>query len=106
MKRPDHVPSKAAGVVGQCSDETWVKKYPMILQYLTDDKYDDGAARDVSALSISIRDGDIALALNDKDLKCSMYTQADSLTKALQLMEGALQSGKAEWRPWGGKKKK
>jgi hypothetical protein len=106
MKRPDHTPSKAAGQVGKCSDDTWTKKYPRILEYLTDDKYDDGSARDVSALSISIRDGDIALALNDKDLKCSLYTQAESLTTAMRLMEEALASGKGEWRPWNNKKRK
>lgn len=106
MKRPD---AKAAGgKLGSSPavDEAWVKKYPFILSYLCDETYDDGGAREVSALSVSIREGDFLLALNDKELKQSVYTQAHTLTQGLSLMEEALREGKCQWRPWKAGKKK
>ena len=106
MKRPD---AKVAGghmAAGQASDEVFSRKYPNITLYLTDDKYEDGGVRELSALSVSVREGNMLVALNDKDLKQSMYTQADTLTEALKLMEGALAGGQAEWRPWKSGKKK
>lgn len=107
MKRPD---SKAAGgryLGATAVDEAWVKKYPTILSFLCDETYDDGGARETSALSIAIRDGDFLLALNDKDLKQSVYTQAHTLGDGLKLMEDALAKDQAQWRPWNnGKKKK
>lgn len=106
MKRPDSKASKASSGRGLCSDEAFVKRYPCIVEYLTDDVYDDGGAREVSVLSVSIRDGSISLALNDKDLKQSLYTQAETLQGALMLMEGALKSGVGEWRAWKMGKKK
>lgn len=106
MKRPDA--KVAGGKLGSLPavDEQWVKRYPTILAYLCDETYDDGGVREVSALSISIREGDFLLALNDKDLKQSVYTQAHSLTEGLKLMEEALKDGKAQWRPWKAGKRK
>lgn len=107
MKRPEG--KTAGGALGSLPavDDQWVKKYPTILAYLCDETYDDGGAREVSALSISIREGDFLLALNDKDLQQSVYTQAHTLADGLKLMEGALADGKAQWRPWkSGKRKK
>jgi len=106
MKRPEA--KVAGGKLGSVPaiDDAWVKKYPTIIQYMTDDQYDDGGARETSALSITIRDGDFLLALNDKDLKQSIYTQAHTLTDGLKLMEEALRDGKAQWRPWKAGKRK
>lgn len=106
MKRPEGKVAGARSGGGVCSDEQLVKRYPTIMLYLTDAVYDDGGAREVSALSVSVRDGQVALALNDKDLKQSLYTQAETLPEAMKLMEGALVSGTGEWRPWKAGKKK
>lgn len=106
MKRPEtRVQGKGGGAPPNV-DEAWVKKYPTILSFLCDETYDDGGPRELAALSISIREGDFLLALNDKDLKQSVYTQAHSLTDGLKLMEEALRDGKAQWRPWKAGKKK
>lgn len=106
MKKPDMKVAGGTASAGSCSDESLNKRCPTIIMYLTDDKWEDGTSREVSQLSLSVRDGSIALALNDKDLKQSLYTQAESLTEALKLMEGALASGKGEWRPWKAGKKR
>lgn len=106
MKRPE---SKVAGGPlsgGGCTDEGFMKNHPTIVTYLTDTTWDDGSNREVSALTVSIRDGSMCLALNDKDAKQSLYTQAETLREALKLMEGALKDGSGVWRPWKMGKKK
>lgn len=106
MKRPDLKSAAVVSGVQQCSDDVFQRKYPTIVSYLMDEKYDDGSVREPSALSISVRDGLISLALNDKDVKASLYTQASTLNEALKLMEGVLADGSAPWRPWKAGKKK
>lgn len=107
MKKPEGKVAGGALPAGQCTDDVFARKHPNILLYLTDALWDDGKERELSQLTISVRAGAIALALNDKALKQSMYTQADTLTEALKLLEGALADGSGEWRPWNmGKGKK
>lgn len=106
MKRPDVDKPKTGGDGSPMHDEWFSKKYPTIVMYLTDGKYDDGAARELSALSVSVADGDVLIALNDKDLKQSVYTQSSTLQDALKLMEGALKDGTCQWRPWRAGKRK
>lgn len=106
MKRPDHVASEPTPGGQPIGDEIWGKKYPHIVEYLTCAAYDDGGSREPSALSVRVEGADIQLALNDKDLKQSLYTQATTFTDAMRLMNEALGSGKGQWRPWKGGKKK
>lgn len=87
------------------SDAALGGRYPTVVAYLSDDKWDDGKAREVSVLSIGIQDGGVNLALNDKALKCSLYTRAETLKEALKLMEEALVAGTASWRFWKGGRK-
>lgn len=106
VKRPEIQSAKGTGKHPANGEDAFVKKHPTIITYMTDDVYEDGGARELSALSISIREGDVLIALNDKDLKQSMYTQAHTLQDALKLMEGALSEGNAQWRPWKAGKRK
>lgn len=105
MKKPTQSQSKAVGQTTMC-DETWNKSYPTIVMYLVDDQWEDGTAREPSSLAVTFRDGLIQLALNDKDLKQSLYTSAGSVKEALGLMEKALAMGVEAWRPWKSGKRK
>jgi hypothetical protein len=100
MRKPEKPVLAAGKVEGAFPDEGWLKRYPTLCQYMTDAAWDDGTARECSQLSISCREGDVCLALNDKDLQQSLYTAAESVTEALKLMEGALADGRGQWRPW------
>lgn len=106
MKRPDTVAKAAPGQVSLPEDR-FVTKYPLIVEYLSTQQWEDGSARELSALSITLGEGMMKLALNDKELKQSLYTAAPTLDEALKLMEGCLKAGNGEWRPWkGGTRKK
>lgn len=106
MKKPTAATKPTSLGPTTMDGDSILKRYPKIVEYLTTDAWEDGSARDPSALSVMLRDGDVLLALNDKDLKQSLYTQAESLTEALKLMEAALAEDKGTWRPWNAGKKK
>jgi hypothetical protein len=103
MKKPESEATRTPGGVTPF-DDVWLGTYPTIGEYLSTDSWDDGSVREPSSLSISLRDGQTLLALNDKSMRRSIYTQADTLEDALGLLEAALAGGKCTWRPWGGKK--
>lgn len=99
MKKPSGVQEKSVASCG-CPDPAWVKAYPHICEMLVTSAWDDGTSREPSAVTISIRDGAVQVAVNDKALKCSAYSSAGSVQEALKLMEAALKDGLPIWRPW------
>lgn len=106
MQRPTETQAKAMSD-GKFPDELWQGEYPLICQYLTTTRWEDGSDREPSALAISLREEGIQLALNDKALRQSAYTTAGSVEEAMGLMEGALTNGRDIWRAWNnGKKRK
>jgi len=105
VKRPSVGSDGVVGSNAACTDERFAKLYPTLLEYLTDAKWDDGKDREVSTLTISLMEGCINLALNDRALSRSLYTTAETLMEALKLLEGSLASGKSSWRSWKAKKK-
>jgi len=105
MKRPE-TGSKVPAVPGELFTDAAFKATPLIWEFLTSDAYEDGGARERSALSIRVSAEGILIALNDQDVKASAYTQAESLSKALKLLEEALTKGQVQWRPWKGGKRK
>lgn len=105
MKKPDTVAKAKAGQVS-LPDDKFVTQYPMITEYLATQEWEDKTPREPSTLAVSLGDGMFKLALNDKELKQSLYTAAGTLQEALKLMEGALKAGNGEWRKWNDGKRK
>jgi len=106
VRKPVDLNGSPSTSSGACPDEGWKKKYPTIVEYLTCGEWEEGGKRELSNLTVSIGDGCFLLALNDKECHRSLYTQAESLTEGLRLMEGVLAGGKAPWRAWKNVKKK
>lgn len=86
-------------------EQGFTKRYPTIVMYMTDLVWDDGTPREVSSLGVSVKDGLMCLALNDKDGRQSAYTSAVTLEKALEALEKALAEDAVTWRAWDRKKK-
>lgn len=99
MKRPEVTEGRAGSSAGT-ADEAFLKKYPTVSAYLTDEKWEDGKSREVSGLAFTIRGGVWQVALNDKALKTSMYTCGSCMADCLKGLEAALLDGTGEWRPW------
>lgn len=100
MQRPD-VTGPVQGTDGQWTDGVWSRQFPRIVEYLTVVRYSDNSSREPSQLSVSCQDGRVRLALNDREMKQSLYTDALTVAEALVLMEECIASGAGIWRPWG-----
>jgi len=100
MKRPDAVTSVSSPTGNPLEADKWLGKFEQVSEYLVTTTWEDGTPREPSALSVSVSDGMLLLALNDKDLKQSIYTSAETLQDALKLLEDALRTSRASWRPW------
>jgi len=106
MRKPDAIAGSSSDAVHTLENDKWLGKFKCVCEYLLTTKWDDGSPREPSAISVSYTDGALTIALNDKDLKQSIYTSAETLQEALKLMEDALEGSKATWRPWKSGKRK
>lgn len=107
MKRPSQE-SLAAHANTGCPDADFLRKWPSIAEYLTCTVWEGGKARLPSTLTVSMAEGMVQIALNDKDLSRSVYTTAGTLEEALDLLDGTLHEGHVPWRAWrsgGGRQK-
>ncbi len=99
MKKPENASVEKAGKKIS-TDEGFGKKFPTLLEYMTTTKWEDGTAREVSKLSIFIEDGLFKCAVNDTDLKRSLYVSGETFEGALRAAEKAIQDTNADWRQW------
>ena len=84
----------------------WAQAHPSVAEYLTQDKWEDGSARELSTLSIKVQDSGILAVLNDVDSRRSLYVFGTTFEAALKSLEGALAKPGADWRAWSQKGKK
>lgn len=75
-----------------------------IVEHLAADRWEDGAPRTPSTLSVFIEAGRVKVSLNDRAMSRSTYVSGDSLEACLKAIEGHLQAGDVEWRSWKGKR--
>lgn len=106
VKKPASSEAKGGGSAGPVQDPQLRAKYPTVLEYLTQATWDDGSARETSALSVFIEHGYVKVAVNDRACRRSLYVAAKTLQEALAAAEEQLKDDAADWRPWGGKTKK
>jgi len=83
------------------SGEPLLKGCPAIDRYMSDAWYDDGKARDVSKLTITLTGNGVGIVLTDPDERSSAFTQGETVQDCLDLLEAALGDAKRDpWRPW------
>jgi len=99
VKRPEPAKPKLI-VVGSFPEKSWEGKHSEIMAFLTDVAYDDGTPRELSTISLFVEDGMFKAALNDKDMRRSLYVTAESMLGALGALEATLLRGGGDWRPW------
>lgn len=73
--------------------------YPLLLEYLTHDKYDDGTKRETSVLILACDGGTWRICLTDKDNQRTMWKTASSVQEGLGCIELALMAeDPTDWR--------
>lgn len=83
--------------------KAWADKYPALWEYLTRTEYEGGAARTTATLNLSLSEGLIKAALNDRDNERTLWVSGPSIPEVLAALEELLASDKGEWRvnkPW------
>lgn len=100
-------PTESQPFNGRSMKGSTLASCPLLLEHLVADTYEDGSARERSALSLFVDGSTMKVALNDRDSRCSLYVAGDTLEACLKLVEGVLERGGGDWRSWskGGKKK-
>lgn len=105
MRKPEKRPQSDDYPRG-CSDASFSKRYPHLLMYLSETKWDDGTARVPSSFTVFLEGGMVKVALNDKDGQRSLYSSSETLQGALDAIEGHLASDTGDWRAWNSRTKK
>jgi len=97
MKKPE---KGTNGSTLTCTDEKMIKKYPLLIEYLTCTLYDDQTPRKESSLTIFFEGGCMKASLNDRDAGRSLYVTAATLDGLLLSIEEHLSRDIPGWREW------
>lgn len=97
LKKPD-VTASDGGVPKRTREgDEWVL-YPTLMEYLAEDRYEDGSARRTATLLIFFDQGDWKGCLNDRDTDRVAFVTATCPTALLAVLEDKLTSSSIEWR--------
>lgn len=99
MKRPE-AQAAPTGPDSVFSDSLFRQEYPMLSDYLTEDKWEDGQPRQTSTLMFCIEEGSWRGCLNDRACERSLWRSGACMEDCLAGLENALMGGTSDWRSW------
>jgi hypothetical protein len=104
FKRPAGTggPGKA---VGKPVDERFEKKHPTLFDFLSQDTWPDGEARERATVILFAEGGTWKACLSDKTTQACLWATGDTFVGLLEGLEGRLTEDKPDWRPAKPKKK-
>lgn len=90
--------AEAGGVPTAFADHQMAKVCPALLEYLVEDRWEDGSARERATLLLFVEDGWWKACLNDRASQRALWASASTLQGVLGTLEECLQQGTGEWR--------
>jgi len=106
LKRLKQTASTRTAHIGTIDGATR-KKYPGLVELLSDETDADGNNRDLSSVTIKWQEGTWRAAIHEPNLEMSLWASASSLEGLLLALESRLGADDADWRAWSqGQKKK
>lgn len=105
LKRLGKVAGSRTASIGVIDANTR-KKYPAIVELMSDDKDADGADRDLSSITIKWQEGTWRAGIHEPGLEMTLWVSASSLDTLLQALEERLRADDADWRAWNQQSKK
>lgn len=100
MKRPDAA-EPVVGARGLVKDKHVMDGYPHLVQFLSDDRWDDGGTRTPGSLTLFIEEGIWKACLNDRDAQASLYVSGDTTSACMKSLESRLAGTTVpDWRVW------
>lgn len=103
LKKPDPIEQAVRFFSGARTGDDWVL-YPSLMEYLTEERYEDGSPRRTSTITVFAQDGQIKGSLNDRDTDRVAFATAASIEELLGVFEAKLASSSIEWRQPQGKR--
>jgi len=103
MKR-DAADSQDKGREWNGLDDPMLEGLPALQQALGDQFWDDGKARTPYTLKLSFVPGGCQVAIVDEVGRRTSYTNAQTVSVGLAMVESLIMSGGLPWRPWGNKR--
>lgn len=111
MKKPPGMTPGGPIDAGRASDASMGKSFPNLVEQLTEDRWEDGTAREVATLLVLCEDGAWKACLSDRAMQRKAWVSAQSFMGLLGALETGLEGEGLAWRkavPWtpqGGKRK-
>lgn len=108
LKKRDSAMREQAPAAVQLKGDSFAKKLPGLVEFLTLATYEDGSARVPGTLTIFADGCWVKACLSDRDQGLVAFASSDSFTGLLEALELGLQGDTLEWRPQqqkGGKRK-
>lgn len=97
LKKPDLPQADNGAPVRAREGDSWVL-YPTIMEYLTEDSWDDRTARVTSTLSVFFHEGTLRLSINDRALDRVAFVTATGIEELLAVLEAKLKESSLDWR--------
>ena len=73
--------------------------YPVLLDYMLLDRFDDGSARKTTTLTFFLEDGALKVCVKDREESLVAFPTSDSFEGLLGTVEALLAEERMEWRP-------
>jgi len=93
--RPAKAEAKGAAV---CGDDVAVKRFPTLIEYLGQDTWEDGSAREVSTVLCVMEGGLFKACLIDKEGDRTLWVTTSTLGKLWEALEAAVSADRPDWR--------
>lgn len=97
LKRPEAVSSGSRGGSNLGLGDA-AGLFPVLVEYLSCEQWDDGTARQSSTLLLFIEEGCFKLCLNDRAASRKAWVSGRTAEEAFSTLESALAAGGVEWR--------
>lgn len=91
-------PSPQAVAAAVMDESEWAQRWPLMLAYMTQDRWEDGTARQTASVLLFKQDGMIKAMLRDRDTGLCLWAAGNGLFAVLNALEGLLCDPKADWR--------
>lgn len=80
------------------TDPTFAGDYPLLWSYLTQNKWEDGTARQTASLLVFSDDGVLKGMLRDREAGLCLWVAGATVSGLFEAIEGSLGDPRADWR--------
>jgi len=88
----------AEGTTSPPVDEATVKRYPVLVEFMTQESWEDGSPRELASVLLVREDGRWKAGLLDKAEERTLWVTAEALAGLLEALERRAAKPDADWR--------